>query len=193
MWRVGRSYPCHFESSLRFADNWCEELAGTLRAEGFTPSLADPDVWMRDAGDMWEYICVYVDDLFAADPKAFADRLRSDPWNYKLKRRDEPTYHLGGDFRRDPGGTLAYSAQTYVERMVKNDETIFGEKPREYRAPAAKEYHPELDSSEFCDEDDTAKFQSLIGALQWTVSLCRFDVAVAVMTMGRYRTAFGGS
>jgi hypothetical protein len=66
--------------------------------------------------------------------------------------------HLGGDFRRDPDGTLAYSAQTYVERMVNNYVTMFGEKPREYRAPAAKGYHPELDSSKLCDEDDTAKF-----------------------------------
>jgi hypothetical protein len=54
-----------------------KRLADTLRAEGFSPSLAGPNVWMRDAGDVWEYICVYVDDLFAAlcDPKAFADCL----------------------------------------------------------------------------------------------------------------------
>jgi hypothetical protein len=72
---------------------------------------------------------------------------------------------------------------------VKNYETMFGEIPREYRAPAAKDYHPELDSSALCNEDDTAKFESLIGALQWTISRCRFDIAVAVMTLGRYRAA----
>jgi len=47
--------------------------------------------------------------------------------------------------------------------------------------------HPELDISELCGPDDTRKFQSLIGALQWTISLCRMDIANAVMTLSRYR------
>jgi hypothetical protein len=44
---------------------------------GFTPSLADPDIWMRDAGDCYEYVCSYVDDLTVImhDPKAFFDNL----------------------------------------------------------------------------------------------------------------------
>jgi hypothetical protein len=49
--------------------------------------------------------------------------------------------------------------------------------------------HPELDSSALCDEDDTAKFQSLIGVLQWTILLCCFDIAVVAMTLGCYRAA----
>ena len=49
--------------------------------------------------------------------------------------------------------------------------------------------HPKLNMSEPCGPDDTAKFQSLIGAMQWTISLCRFDIANAVMTLGRYRAA----
>ena len=54
-----------------------EKLADTLREQGFVPSFADPDVWMRDAGDTYEYVCVYVDDLLVAmkDPKSFMDIL----------------------------------------------------------------------------------------------------------------------
>ena len=37
--------------------------------------------------------------------------------------------------------------------------------------------------------DDTKIYQSLIGALQWTVQIGRFDVATAVMTMSRFRVA----
>jgi hypothetical protein len=29
---------------------------------GFVPSKADPDVWLKDCGTHYEYICVYVDD-----------------------------------------------------------------------------------------------------------------------------------
>ena len=39
------------------------------------------------------------------------------------------------------------------------------------------------------DEDGINKYQSLVGALQWTVTLGRFDVAVAVMTLSSFRVA----
>ena len=52
-----------------------------------------------------------------------------------------------------------------------------------------KEAHPELDTSELLKEDGIKRYQSLIGALQWCVTLGRFDIACAVMTMSRYRAA----
>ena len=52
----------------------------------------------RDVGDVYEYICVYVDDLYAImkDPDDFFNRLQ-DPniHGYKLKGLiGKPTYHL---------------------------------------------------------------------------------------------------
>jgi Reverse transcriptase (RNA-dependent DNA polymerase) len=57
--------------------SWHDLLFDTLKDMGFTPSLADPDIWMRDAGDCYEYVCSYVDDLTVImhDPKAFFDNL----------------------------------------------------------------------------------------------------------------------
>jgi hypothetical protein len=52
-----------------------------------------------------------------------------------------------------------------------------------------KDDHPELDDSPLCGPDDTSKFQSIIGALQWTIQLCQFDIAQAVMSMSRFRHA----
>jgi hypothetical protein len=45
----------------------------------FFPSKGDSDIWMRKAGDVWEYVAVYVDDLAMAlkDPQAFIDELKS--------------------------------------------------------------------------------------------------------------------
>jgi hypothetical protein len=168
-----------------------QKFADTMRSLGFTPSYADPDVWMRDAGDCYEYVCVYVDDLYAAlkDPKAFYDALQSAPYNYKLKGVEEPKYHLGGDFFRDKDGTFCYSAQTYVKRLNLTYETLYGEKPQTVFSPMDKDDHPELDDSPLCGPDDTKKFQSIIGALQWTIQLCRFDIAHAVMSMSRFRHA----
>ena len=47
--------------------------------------------------------------------------------------------------------------------------------------------HPELDTSAFCDEDDKEKYQSLVGLMQWAVSLGRFNIMTAVMTMSNFR------
>ena len=52
-----------------------------------------------------------------------------------------------------------------------------------------KNDHPELDDSPLLDGDGMAKCQSLIGALQWTISLGRFDIAMAVMSMSSFRAA----
>jgi hypothetical protein len=167
------------------------KFADTLRALGFKPSYADPDVWLRDAGDVYEYVVVYVDDILTAlkDPKEFYGAIKSEPWNYKLKNVEEPKYHLGGDFFRDKDGTYCYGAQTYIKRMCQNYETMFGEPVKEFHTPLDKGDQPELDESEELGPDGTAKFQSLIGALQWTISLSRFDVAHAVMSLSRFRAA----
>ena len=73
-----------------------EQFAETMRDMGFTPSPANPDVWMHDAGDVYEYHVVYVEDLIAImkDPKAFFDELQQSPHNYTLKGLTEPCYHL---------------------------------------------------------------------------------------------------
>ena len=53
----------------------------------FVPSHAEPDIWMRDMGDHYEYIAMYVDDLTIAsrNPQAIIDVLEGKPNNFKLK------------------------------------------------------------------------------------------------------------
>ena len=175
-------------SGARFHD----KFADTLLDLGFLPSKADPDVWLRDAGDVYEFVCTYVDDLLVAmkNPREFMSILQSEPYNYKLKGVGPPRYHLGADFFRDKDGCLCYGAQTYIKRMCETYEQMFGKPPvKKVRSPLSHGDHPELDDSELCGPEDTQRFQSLIGALQWTISLCRFDVANAVMTLSRYRAA----
>ena len=167
------------------------KFADTLRQLGFKPTYADPDVWYRDAGDCYEYVVVYVDDIMTAlkNPKEFYDKLSKAPFKYKLKNVEEPTYHLGGDFFRDADGTYAYGAQTYAKRLIETYKLLFGELPQEQHSPLAKEDHPELDDSPLLGPDGVQKYQSLMGAVQWMVTLCRFDIAQAVMSLGRFRAA----
>jgi hypothetical protein len=170
-----------------------QKFASSLRALGFFPCKSEPDIWMRPREDHYEYICVWVDDLClcAKDPQSIIDEL-ADPkgeHKYQFKGVGPITYHLGGNFKRDKDGTLAYSAESYIEKTIAAYERIYGEKPKEYSCPLDPDDHPELDTTPELGPDGQQKYQSLIGQLQWAISLCRFDIQVAVMSLSRFRTA----
>ena len=71
--------------------------------------------------------------------------------------------------------------------MLDAYESTQNEKPKKASSPIEKNDHPELDESELLNIDGQKQYQSMIGALQWVVSLGRFDIATAVMTMSRFR------
>ncbi len=93
------------------------------------------------------------------------------------------------DLGRDLDSTLFYGPIKYIQKMLSNYELLFKEVPKEYQSPLDRGDHPELDISPELDEDGKAMYLSMIGALQWAVSLGRYDIATAVMTMSRFRAA----
>ena len=169
---------------------WHDRLFDILQELKFKPSKADPDVWMRPepGGTCYEYIAVYVDDLAIAakDPQTFCNELKK-KYNLKLKGVGPLEYHLGCTYKKDPDGTLAADPRRYVNKILESYERMFKEKPRKSRPPLEGGDHPELDTSELCDEHQTKQFQTLIGQLQWLISLGRFDIAVHVMSLSRFR------
>ena len=66
-------------------------------------------------------------------------------------------------------------------------EQLFNVKPKEYSSPLDKNDHPELDDSDLLSPEDSKKYLSLIGAMQWAISLGRFDIFSAVTTLSRFR------
>ena len=147
---------------------------------------------MRRNGDIYEYIATCVDDLCLAlkDPAAFAETLK-DRFGFKLKGTGKISFHLGMDFFRDENGVLCIKKpEKYIQEMVDNYKRLFGENPTSnVHSPLERGDHPELDSSELLDQEGIKICQSLIGALQWLISIGRFDTQVAVMTMSSFRAA----
>ena len=171
---------------------WHDRLHDVLLDMGFFPSKAEEDIWMRDCGDHYEYIAVYVDDLMIAskDPKSIVNSLMSEPNNFKLKGTGPLAFHLGCDFFRDEDGTLCFGPRKYIDRLCDQYKKLFGKSPpMKFTSPLEKNDHPELDDSPLLGVDDIAKYQSIIGALQWAISLGRFDIATAVMSMSSFRVA----
>jgi hypothetical protein len=110
-------------------------------------------------------------------------------YKFKLKGTGPMKYHLGCDFTRDGDGVLVQSPKKYLDQTFDEYTRVFGEKPRVASSPLEKGDHPEIDTTDFLDFDGIKKYQSLIGSLQWAISLGRFDVATAVMTLSAFRAA----
>jgi hypothetical protein len=170
---------------------WHDRLSDCLREMGYFPSKAEPDIWMKEVDGVYEYIACYVDDLAIAskDPEAVV-KLLQDKYNFKLKGTGPISYHLGIDFFCDEFGTLCMAPRQYVDKLIETYVQNFGSKPStSVTSPIEKGDHPELDMTEFLDQDGITMYQSLIGALQWTVSIGRFDIQTAVMTLSSFRAA----
>ena len=77
----------------------------------------------------------------------------------------------------------------YIEKVIANYSKLFNEEKLQKRvkSPLEPGDHPELDDSELLDAEGVQKYQSIIGSLQWAISLGRFDIATAVMTLSGFR------
>ena len=182
--------PCYGETDI-----WMRAMNadGTVMTESDLkkedPAFTYPGVSVPIFEGYYEYIATYVDDLTIAskDPMAIIRHLE-EVSKFKLKGTGPLEFLLGCDFFRDEDGTLCSAPKKYIARMESTYERLFGEKPnRKYHSPLESNDHPELDVTSMCDENDTKIYQSLIGALQWIVSLGRFDIAVHVMSLSSFR------
>jgi hypothetical protein len=170
---------------------WHDKFADCLHEMGFFPCKAEPDIWMQRNGNQYKYVAVYVEDLTITmiDPEAFA-KVLIDKYNFKLKGTGPISFHLGMDFECDEDGTLCIIPRKYIEKVISTYEHMFGQSPKQtVTSPLEKGDHPELDESELLDVPGTTKYQSLIGALQWVVTIGRFDVTTAVMTLSSFQAA----
>ena len=170
---------------------WHDKFSDCLREMGFTPSIAEPDIWLRPSKHSYEYIAVYVDDLAFAmeDPQKFVDELMT-KHKFNLKGTGPIRFHLGMDFVRDDDGTLCLAPLKYIEKMMATYEQLFGEAPKQkYSSPLEKGDHPELDTTELLGPDSIVVYHSMIGALQWLISIGRLDIHSAVMTLSGFREA----
>ena len=57
------------------------------------------------------------------------------------------------------------------------------------KSPLEKNDHPELDNSESCNKEQITQYMSMVGQLQWAITLGRYDILAQVMSMSRFRLA----
>ena len=172
---------------------WAEVIQDILRDMKFLPSKADPCIWLRKAPNLrcYEYIAAYVDDLCIAaeSPSAIIQNFKS-KYHLKVKGDGKLTYHLGTDYFEDPDGTFVSQPKKYIDKLADTYRRLFnGDPPKGYKTALDKNDHPELGTSEILEGDMAAKYLTMVGQLQWLVTLVRFDIHAQVATMARFRAA----
>ena len=113
------------------AKAWSKFFGKSLKEMGYTPCVADPDIWMKplinnESYSYWSYMLVYVDDCLAVhhDPGPAMEDLKS---RYKLKNDTygEPARYLGANvekYQLDHNGGKSYwsmHAYDYVVELCK--------------------------------------------------------------------------
>jgi hypothetical protein len=182
---------------------WHAMFAQSLHDLGFSSCKSDPDVWRRAATKSngfkyYEYILVYVDDclIVSDNPRHILDRLEKEH-QYRLKDVGEPTRFLGakiGPVTVEGIDSWSISAQSYLEKALATIEETFGKLDTLFAkgrndTPAPTDFHPEMDSTDFLDDDSTTLYQSYIGILRWAVELGRIDLNHFASTMAKFSAA----
>ena len=148
-------------------------------------------MWLKDAGDHYEYVARYVDDIlvFSKDPEHIIKEMQQ---VYHLQGVGPPEYYLGADFQmqsKEGKTTISICAKTYIQNVVKKIEDLFGHQLKAYESPMATNDHPEIDESAFLDSDDHSKYRMLIGSAQWAIILGRIDITFATQTMAKFSSS----
>ena len=93
---------------------------------------------------------------------------------------------MGCDYFRDKEGILCCGPKKYNAKMVDQFEQMYGSIPKEFTLLLEKGDHPEIDTSGELNEEGIKKDQMMIGCLKWAISLGRFDIQTAMMSMSRF-------
>jgi hypothetical protein len=139
----------------------------------------------------YEYIAKDVNDIliWSKDPMSVIKALEK---TYMLKSVGIPEHYLGGNAEflgeawKNQGLGLALSEKTYIQNVIPKFEGLFGKDFKPIKTPMSEGYHPEVDDSPLCTEDDSVKYRSIIVCCIWIIVLVRFDIAYATFAMSRF-------
>ena len=130
-------------------------------------------------------IAVFVDDIlvFSKHSETVIEPLKH-KFKYELKGVGEPEYYNGTDIARNPtSGCWEFSARTYIKNICEKIETFLGLNLNNYGSPMEVRDHSETDDSELLPPEQISIYQMLIGCAQWAVTIGRFDVQYATITL----------
>ena len=143
-------------------------------------------MWIKlaDSGDLYEYICTYVDDFLIASkkPDVIMDLIKKE---YHIKGEGPPEYYLGNDYKTH-NSRYAVGCKKYIKEAVSQVEQREKSRLKKHSVPSSPGDHPELHTSEFLNDEGHLYYQMLVGMLNWIVGIGRFDISHATSSLARF-------
>ena len=97
----------------------------------------------------------------------------------KIKVKDDGpiSHHWGTDYTRGKDKTVVCRPKKYIDRLIESYHSMFKQyPPKNMRTPLDKNDHPELDDTDLVTGESNQHYFTMIGLLQWLVTLSRFDI-----------------
>jgi hypothetical protein len=132
---------------------------------------------MVDKSSHYEYFTTYVDNILIWI-KDLMSVIKSLEKTYMLKTVGIPEYYLGGNVEflgqawNNQALGLALSVKTYIQNIIPKFEGLFGKEFKPIKTPMSEGYHPKVDDSPLCTEDNSANYRSIIGCLLLHLDNC---------------------
>jgi hypothetical protein len=159
-------------------------------------------MWQRptiksDGTKYYEYILVYMDDLLilSEHPNIILQWLADEQY-YRLKEVGSSTHYLGASIGKKQfvdADLWFISAEAYFSKALDTSEERFGKLDTIFKCklntPAPTNFYPEIDDSNFLDDNGTTLYQSYISILCWAIELGRIDLAHFGSTMAKFSIA----
>ena len=167
-------------------NDFCDDMMGI----GFGQAKADPCVFRKVVdGEAEMVVVVHVDNVLAhAKDKATMDRFAAElGQKFKLKDMGDAGYYMGCHITRNrKARELKFDQHLYVESMVKRFDV-----KKTTKIPAASGV-PTLSKADEPrnpeEKEEMRKFpyREAVGALMWTATMTRPDIACAVRAVARF-------
>lgn len=158
-------------------NHWHAHFAKTLYNLGFEPTRCDNDVRIKLRQDAagYDYVCTYVDDflIVAKDAWYYMRELQK---VYMIKGPKHPDLYLGALHTGNPKTNWTITAESYIIEAIEQIERRPGMKICKEKLPMKPGDHPEEDESTTLDNEHHRLYPSMIGMLQWTVSIGRINI-----------------
>jgi hypothetical protein len=98
---------------------------------------------MVDKSSHYEYLASYVNDILT--------------WSKHTIAVIGENVEFLGEAWKNQGLGLALSAKAFIQNVIPKFESLFGKEFKPIKTPMSEGYHPEVDDSPLCTEDDSAK------------------------------------
>ena len=182
---------CHLKKTIyglkQASRVWGERFSSFLQQHGFTPSSADPCLFVRKRGNETTYIAIYVDDgIIASDNQSAIDELLTALGTEFEIRSSEPDRFVGMIIHRNRQQRKIYLLQPdYTAKIIKNFQ-MKSCHPRSTPAdPSVHLVKPPAQGGQVT-ATKTFPYREAIGSLLYLALVTRPDISFAVGQAARF-------